>query len=157
LRNDGRAYIANYYTWCIRWETTGTIGLLRALLKREIEPAPLRCPTPCPAPSPTARRKPRTKSYPVFRLYPAREPEPQRQAEMLLREIATYCEDAIGQYIPTGDLQRLYLEFCGRQRWEPRHWSVIGYELGRLTHRVIKKVRSKRFKAYKIPAPDWRL
>jgi hypothetical protein len=133
----------------------GTICLLRALLKRELEIEPLAEPAPrrptlkaVASPKPSPKR--RAKSFPVYRLYPAAEPEPYRQAETMLREIQRYAEDAIGKYIPAGDLERLYGELCERENWEAHHWTVMGHELAKLTERVCKKSGTKRFMAYKI-------
>ena len=138
--------------------------MLRWLLKRaiEIEPldkpaaprphlVPVRAPNPSSNPSPKAGRKPRAKSFPIFALYPESEPEPQSQAETLLYEIQTYAEDAIGKYVPQSHLQRFYGELCEREGWKPKHWCVIGSELGKITDRVLKKRGTTRFIVYKIP------
>jgi len=144
--------------------------VLRGLLKREIEVEPLPKPAPLsadhptrpqltpistadasPNPSPGRSPKRRAKSIPIALLYPESEPEPQSQAEALLREIQTYAEDAIGKYVPQSHLQRFYGELCERKGWEPKHWCVIGSELGKLTDRVLKKRGTKRFMVYKIP------
>ena len=132
--------------------------MLRGLLKREVEIEPLdepaarprlvapQSPNPSPKPSP----KPRAKSFPLAHIYRA-EPEPQAQAAALLSEIQLYAEDAVGKYVPQTELQRFYGELCAREGWQPKHWCVIGRELGGLTHKVLKKRGGKRFMAYKIP------
>ena len=152
--------------------------MLRALLKREIEIEPVCQPAPqsaaqstrpqltpistadaSPNPSPgrgpkgNAKSSPkrRAKSLPIALLYPESEPEPQSQAEALLREIQMYAEDTIGKYVPQSHLERFYGELCKERGWEPKHWCVIGSELGKITDRVLKKRGSKRFMAYKIP------
>jgi len=123
-----------------------------ALLKRDVEslvePAPIPTSKPCPKP----RAKPRAKSLPIFRLYPQPEPESQRQAEILLREIQEHAADAIGQYVPWQDLERLYRDLCQRKSWTPKHWCVIGRELGKLVGKRTKKHGTTRFTAYLIPA-----
>jgi len=146
--------------------------LFRGLLKREIELEPLSEPAapgaaqttrptlkavqrPKASPKPSPKR--RAKSIPIALLYPESEPEPQSQAEALLHEIQTYAEDAIGKYVPQSHLQRFYGELCERKGWEPKHWCVIGSELGKLTDRVLKKRGTKRFMVYKIPVPGCRL
>jgi len=140
--------------------------LLRGLLKRESEAGPLTqqaAPSAAqttrpiiksvqsPNPSPKARPRRRAKSIPIALLYPESEPEPQSQAEALLHEIQMYAEDAIGKYVPQSHLQRFYGELCERKGWKPKHWCVIGSELGRLTDRALKKRGTKRFMVYKIP------
>jgi hypothetical protein len=152
--------------------------LLRGLLKREIEVEPLpepaarsaaqpprpqrspigkaqASPNPSPSRSPKgsikASPKRRAKSIPIALLYPETEPEPQRQAETLLHEIQTHAEDAVGKYVPQSHLERFYGELCTRKGWEPKHWCVIGSELGKITDRVLKKRGTKRFMVYKIP------
>ena len=145
--------------------------MLRGLLKRETEielldnpaaPRAAQPPRPNLAPistpqgspnrspnlSPGRSPKRRVKSIPIALLYP--EPEPQSQAEALLREIQTHAEDAIGKYVPQSHLERFYGELCERRGWEPKHWCVIGSELGKLTDRVLKKRGTKRFMACKI-------
>ena len=123
--------------------------MLRALRKQTAEPH--RPPVLKAVPSPTPRPKRRTKSFPIALLYPEAEPEPQSQAEALLDEIQKYAEHTIGKYVPSTHLQRFYDELCGRKGWEPEHWCVMGYELGKLTERVCKKRGTKRYMAYRIP------
>ena len=106
-----------------------------------------------PTPSPTPRPRRRAKSLTVYRLYPASEPEPYRQAETLLHAIQRDAEDAVGKYVPARDLERLYGELCEREHWNPHHWSVMGFELGKLCERVCKKARGRRFNCYRIPRP----
>ncbi len=108
---------------------------------------------PSPASCPTPRPRRRAKSLPVYRLYPASEPEPYRQAETLLHAIQRDAEDAVGKYVPARDLERLYGELCEREHWKPHHWSVMGFELGKLCERVCKKARGRRFNCYRIPRP----
>ncbi len=130
--------------------------MLRGLLRRdEIEPLD----TPAalsPNLSPKASPKPRARSFPLAHIYRA-EPEPQAQAAALLSEIQLYAEDAVGKYVPQTELQRFYGELCAREGWQPKHWCVIGRELGGLTHKVLKKRGTKRFMAYKIPRPKIQL
>ncbi len=152
--------------------------MLRGLLKREIEVEPLpetaaqsaaqpprpqltpistadASPNPSPGRGPKGNAKSspkrRAKSLPIALLYPESEPEPQSQAEALLREIQTYAEDTIGKYVPQSHLERFYGELCKERGWERKHWCVIGSELGKLTDRVLKKRGTKRFMVYKIP------
>jgi len=120
-------------------------------LKRHIEPDSQ--PVLSAVTSPTPRPKRRTKSFPIALLYPEDEPEPQSQAEALLDEIQKYAEHTIGRYVPSAHLQRFYAELCGHKGWEPEHWCVMGYELGKLTERVCKKRGTKRYMAYLIPRP----
>ena len=84
-------------------------------------------------------------------LYPESQVESQVQAKTLLQHIQAYAEDAIGKYVPQHHLQRFYGELCEREGWEPRHWSVIGEQLGRITDKKIVKRNNKRFRAYRIP------
>lgn len=140
--------------------------MLRGFLKREIEVEPLPEPAapgavqttrPTVTPVVSANRSParspkrRAKSLPITLLYPESEPEPQRQAEVLLREIQTHAEHAIGTYVLQSHLQRFYGELCERKGWKPKHWCVIGSELGKLTGKMLKKRGTKRFMVYKIP------
>lgn len=136
--------------------------MFRGLLKREIEVEPLPepaarsiCPTITPVVSPnrSPARSPkrRAKSLPIALLYPESDPEPRSQAVALLREIQTHAEDAVGKYVPQSHLQRFYGELCLHKGWEPKHWCVIGSELGKLTDKVLKKRGTKRFIVYKIP------
>lgn len=122
-------------------------GLLRALLKRDEVDEPVQRPTLVPKP----KRKMRTKAFPILWLYPEAEPEPQAQAEAMLDEIREYVDGAAGQYVPAKHLEKFYGELCQERGWEPKHWCVIGRELGKLTEKVCKKRGSKRFMAYKIP------
>jgi len=141
--------------------------LFRGLLKREIEVEPLPEPaasgtaqttrptvTPVQSPNRSPARSPkrRAKRLAVTLLYPATEPEPQRQAELLLREIQTHAEHAIGTYVLQSHLERFYGELCNERGWEPKHWCVIGSELGKLTDKTLKKRGAKRAVVYKIPA-----
>jgi len=140
--------------------------LFRGFLKREIEVEPLPepaapsaarsiCPTVTPVVSPNlspkASPKRRAKSLPITLLYPESEPEPQRQAEVLLREIQTHAEHAVGTYVFQSHLERFYGELCEQKGWKPKHWCVIGNELGKLTSKALKKRGTKRFMVYKIP------
>jgi len=102
-------------------------------------------------PEPIIRPARRPKPIPIALLYPESHPESQVQAEALLHEIQTHAQDTIGKYVRVSHLQRFYEELCGRKKWDARHWSVIGAELGKLTDKAIVKRRGKRFMAYKIP------
>lgn len=127
--------------------------MLRALLKRDEEPAtePVRRPVleavPSPTPSPVARGRP--KRIPVFRLYPVPEPSLERQIEVMLDEVAEVVpQDA---YVPSRDLQRYYGELCERNDWHPQHWTLAGHVLASVCERAIQKTGKKRQVIYKIP------
>lgn len=123
--------------------------MLRALLKRdEIDIGPV--PARSPALGAGLRAKQRAKPFPIAHIYRA-EPEANAQAEMLLSEIQTYMPEATGRFVPMRQLERFYGELCEREGWQPKHWSVIGRELGGLTKKVLKKRKGRRFMAYKIP------
>jgi hypothetical protein len=45
----------------------------------------------------------------------------------------------------------MYREMCERENWEPRQWTAIGRELGKMSERVVRKSKGRRFVAYRVP------
>ena len=72
--------------------------------------------------------------------------------EHLLDEIRQFAEDVAGMYVPTSDMQRFYFEVAEQKGWQPKHWGVIGRELGRITEKCTKKLEDgRKVVVYMIP------
>lgn len=87
----------------------------------------------------------------VGRLYPERASEALVHARALLRFISNECPELAGNFVPQSDLEKTYLELCRNERWNPRHWTAIGRQLGTLTARKAVKRNGRRFTAYRLP------
>ena len=102
-------------------------------------------------PTPESDSRPR---YVVGTLYPRRKPEPEPlvHARALIEHVQLYAEDAVGTYIPSRELKRVYGELCEREGWKPRSWSAIGTRLTELTddHRRLNR-GGRQFWAHLIP------
>lgn len=113
----------------------------------------VRLSTPTPAPDSGPRG---ATPIVVGTLYPRTQPEPEPmvQARTLIEHVQLYAEDAVGTYIPSGELKRFYGELCEREGWAPQSWTAIGARLTELTddHKRLKR-GGRQFWAHRIPRP----
>ncbi len=101
-----------------------------------------------PRPQPrTGARKP----VEVRSLYPKPVPELVQHAHALLEHVKTWSPEMIGEYVWQSDLKGTYHELCEVEGWEPRHWTGIGRELGKITKKIEPKRNGKKSVAYRIP------
>ena len=88
----------------------------------------------------------------VRSLYPKPVPELVQHARALLEHVQTWSPEMIGEYVWQSDLKRTYHELCEVEGWEPRHWTGVGRELGRMTKKIEPKRNGK--KARGLPHPE---
>jgi len=91
------------------------------------------------------------RQLPISFLYRDGDPPVRIRVEMMLGQIQTHCEDVVGTYVPHTHLERFYADVCREKKWTPKHWCVVGRQLGQMTDRARKRYGSARFTAYKIP------
>ena len=58
-----------------------------------------------------------------------------------------------GKYIKKKQLERWYAAVCEHEGWQPRHWTAIARQLGKLTDKRTAKENGKKFVAYRVPKP----
>ena len=58
-----------------------------------------------------------------------------------------------GKYIKKPQLERWYAAVCVHEGWQPRHWTAIARQLGKLTDKRTKKENGKKVVGYRVPKP----
>ena len=72
-------------------------------------------------------------------------------ATVLLDLLKAECTP--GKYVKKKQLERWYAELCAQECWQPRHWTAIAGQLGKLTDKRTAKENGKKSVAYRIPKP----
>lgn len=95
---------------------------------------------------PKRRRKP----IEIENIYPEKSlSEACIQATALLDLLKAECTP--GKYIKKPQLERMYAEVCVHEGWQPRHWTAIARQLGKLTAKRTTKRNGKKVVAYRVP------
>jgi hypothetical protein len=96
--------------------------------------------------------KRRRKSIEIENIYPEKSlSEAFIHATALLDLLKAECTP--GRYIKQKQLERWYAEVCVHEGWQPRHWTAIARQLGKLTNKRTKKKNGKKDVAYRVPKP----
>ena len=96
--------------------------------------------------------KRRRKRIEIENIYPDKSPsEAFVHATALLALLKAECTP--GRYIKKKQLERMYAEFCAHEGWQPRHWTAIARQLGKLTDKRTAKENGKKSVAYRVPKP----
>lgn len=95
---------------------------------------------------PKRRRKP----IEIENIYPEKsESEAFIHATTLLDLLKADCTP--GKYIKQKQLERWYADVCVHEGWQPRHWTAIARQLGKLTDKRTKKENGKKVVGYRVP------